>query len=335
MAKANSERFIINFKCFTKKRNKNVCDKKSISQQYIEDIVVEATQNFLQHTNLKAIANATTECFNKSVEKDLILENLNKELQDNNKKLANLLLALENGVFNDTTNERMKELEIANKELKEKIASRELLTIKYLNENVVYDYLCSFKDLDYSLNNAKQRLVDMFVNRVVLFDDHCDIYFNTNDDKSTWLKLSEQSDPEKEIEFENNSNSKTNTTQNYSSNSQNCNKKEQPDRKGSDCSLLAENTGFEPADAVNVNGFQDRRFKPLSQFSTICFAPVRKPLQRFAKTNAGLLFSCCGVECTCWFKTISFYLGLRPKTAALNHSTGSHDLFCLFVVSEN
>lgn len=30
---------------------------------------------------------------------------------------------------------------------------------------------------------------------------------------------------------------------------------------------LAEDTGFEPADAVNVNGFQDRRFKPLSQSS--------------------------------------------------------------------
>ena len=49
-----------------------------------------------------------------------ILENLNKELQENNKKLANLLRALENGIFNDTTNDRMRELEIANKELKEK-----------------------------------------------------------------------------------------------------------------------------------------------------------------------------------------------------------------------
>lgn len=35
----------------------------------------------------------------------------------------------------------------------------------------------------------------------------------------------------------------------------------------------------------HVNGFQDRRFKPLSQFSTFVFAPVRKPLQRFAKTR--------------------------------------------------
>ncbi len=34
--------------------------------------------------------------------------------------------------------------------------------------------------------------------------------------------------------------------------------------------LLAEDTGFEPAEAINFNGFQDRRFKPLSQSSVFC-----------------------------------------------------------------
>ena len=215
------------YKCFTKKKNKANCDKKSIPQQYIEDIVLEATQNFLQNTNLKAIAKELTISYNKFIEKDLILENLNKELQENNKKLANFLRAIENGIFNDTTNERMRELEIANKELKEKIIERAMLTIKPLDENVVYAYLYSFKDLDYSLNNAKQRLIDMFVNRVVLFDDHCNIYFNISDDKETRLKLSEQPDYELESEF--------------------LTKKEQSKHKCSDCYHLAEKEGFEPS----------------------------------------------------------------------------------------
>ena len=38
----------------------------------------------------------------------------------------------------------------------------------------------------------------MFVNRVVLFDDECYIYFNISDDKGTQLKLSEQPDFEQE-----------------------------------------------------------------------------------------------------------------------------------------
>ena len=138
--------------------------------------------------------------------------------------------ALENGIFNDTTNDRMRELEIANKELKEKIISREMLTIKPLDENLVYAYLCSFKDLDYSLNNAKQRLIDMFVNRVVLFDNECFIYFNISDDKGTQLKLSEQPDFEQESEF--------------------LAKKEQPEHKCSDCYHLAESEGFEPSRAL-------------------------------------------------------------------------------------
>ncbi len=79
--------------------------------------------------------------------------------------------------------------------------------------------ICSFKDLDYSLNNAKQRLIDMFVNRVLLFDNECFIYFNISDDKGTQLKLSEQPDFEQETEF--------------------LAKKEQPEQKCSDCYHLA------------------------------------------------------------------------------------------------
>ncbi len=209
------------YKCFTKKKNKQICDKKSVSKDYLEEIVIKATQEFMAHTNLKAIAKAITDTYNKDIEKDKILESLNKELQDNNKILANLLRALENGIFNDTTNARMKELELSNKELKEKIANRQMLTIKPLDEDVVFAFLNSFKDLNYSLDNAKQRLIDLFVNRVVLFDDHCEIYFNVSNDKGTQLKLSEQPDLDKEILFEN---------------------KKQPE--GSDCYPLAGRTRF-------------------------------------------------------------------------------------------
>ena len=216
------------YKCFTKKKNKSKCDKKSVSKNYIEEIVLSTTQEFMQHTNLKSISKVLADTYNKSIEKDTILESLNKELQDNNKKLKNILTALENGIFNDTTNDRMKELEIRTKEIKEKIASRQMLTIKPLSEELLYEYLKSFKDLDYSLENAKQRLIDMFVNRVVLYDDHCEIYFNITSDKSKQLKLSEKPDISQEIEYIEN-------------------KKEQSSPKGSDCSQLAGREGFEPS----------------------------------------------------------------------------------------
>ena len=197
-------------------------------QEYIENIVLQATKEFLNQIDLNELSICLADTYNKSIEKDKILESLNKQLQENNKKLANFVRAIENGIFNDTTNERMKELEILNKDLQQKITSREMLVIKPLDKNVIYSFLCSFKDIDLNDKLACQRLVDMFLNRVVLFDDHCDIYFNTNDDKSKQLKLKEQPDLESEILFESN-------------------KKEQSNHKGSDCSQMAEREGFEPS----------------------------------------------------------------------------------------
>lgn len=68
---------------------------------------------------------------------------------------------------------------IANKDLQEKITSREMLVIKPLDKNVIYSFLCSFKDIDLTDKLACQRLVDMFINKVVLYDKYCEIYLNT------------------------------------------------------------------------------------------------------------------------------------------------------------
>ena len=80
--------------------------------------------------DLHKLAIKLTKLYNDDVEKDSILESLKGELADKKKKLANILRVLEDGIYNDTTNMRMKELEENIKELNEKIASREMLTIK-------------------------------------------------------------------------------------------------------------------------------------------------------------------------------------------------------------
>ena len=92
--------------------------------------------------------------------------------------------------------------------------------IKPLDKNVIYSFLCSFKDIDLTDKLACQRLVDMFINKVVLYDNYCEIYFNTNGDKSKQLKLKEQPDIDSEILFESK-------------------KKEQSKLKSSDYSLMA------------------------------------------------------------------------------------------------
>ena len=75
------------YKCFTKKRNKQKCDKKSISKEYIEDIVFTATQNFFMQIVLKALAKKIAEIYNKDLEENHELKALKKEFADINKNL--------------------------------------------------------------------------------------------------------------------------------------------------------------------------------------------------------------------------------------------------------
>lgn len=132
---------------------------------------------------------------------------------------------------------------ITNKDVQEKITSREMLVIKPLDKNVIYkgapfvSFLCSFKDIDLTDKLACQRLVDMFINKVVLYDKYCEIYLNTNGDKSKQLKLKEQPDIDSEILFESK-------------------KKEQSKLKSSDYSLMAEQVGFEPTNGCPLPDFE-------------------------------------------------------------------------------
>ena len=67
---------------------------------------------------------------------------------------------------------------------------------------MVYDFLCSFKDIDESNTVTKQKMIDLFVNRVILFDNGTiTIYYNATDDKGKQLKISVTPDVSKEIEY--------------------------------------------------------------------------------------------------------------------------------------
>lgn len=126
-----------------------------------------------------------------------------------------------------------------------------MLIIIPLDKNVIYSFLCSFEDIGLNDKLIYQRLVDMFLNRVVLFDDHCDIYFNTNDDKTKQLKLKEQPDLKSEILFESNKNTQLNLV----------------------FSWVQIGGGLEirTLECFHIAGFQDRCFRPLSQTSVHVF----------------------------------------------------------------
>ena len=69
-----------------------------------------------------------------------------------------------------------------------------------VSEETVYGYFLSFKDLDYSEPRNRERLIDMFVRKVVFFDDkNPEIIYNGFDDNA---EIKENVESETEFGFD-------------------------------------------------------------------------------------------------------------------------------------
>ena len=214
------------YKCHNRKKNK-ACDKKTIEKNYIENYVVQATQAFLKNCKeIKQISEKVAEIFNKAVEQDNLLNSLNAQVKDIDRQLNNLANAIANGIFSKTTNEKLNSLEKQKEELEIKIAEQSVRKTRPIKAENVYNWIMSFADIDTTDLMACKRLIDMFVNKIILRDNDFDIIFRISNDDSQNIKLKNAEDYSNLCE-------------------EICNKKEQS-TFGSDCSSLVRIRGLEP-----------------------------------------------------------------------------------------
>lgn len=207
------------YKCVNRKR-KHSCDKKSVEKDYIENYVVCATKEFLKNNKqLKELSQMVADVFNVYIGKDVVINSLNAQMADIDRKLNNMANAIANGIFSKTTNQKLNDLEQEKENLEIKIAQQKAKSISPLDADKVYKWFLSFQNVDTSDKLACKRMIDMFVNKIVLYDDYFDIYFNSSDDESKNIKL-ENVEDYTEIEKE---------------------------QSGSDCSHLVPKAGVEPA----------------------------------------------------------------------------------------
>lgn len=92
------------------------------------------------------------------------------------KKLENILTAIEEGIINATTKNRMAELEQKIDELNGKILLEESKIENSITREEVMEYLAhSVRDL------SPQALIEILVNRIELYDDEIVVWFNYSD----------------------------------------------------------------------------------------------------------------------------------------------------------
>lgn len=168
-----------------KKRREHACNKKNISRDLIEEAIARAIQVYcLADETIEWIAKSTVAYFKKK-EQDPDLLLLESELADTKKSLKNYALAIGRGIFNDTTQEAMLELERKQKDLFEKIAAKRADIIEIREEDIISG-LSMMRHGNVKDKKYQSDLFNTFLVRVYLYDDNnLKIIFSFTGDKNT------------------------------------------------------------------------------------------------------------------------------------------------------
>ncbi len=162
------------YKCSSAKLKKG-CDKKPVKKDAIEDVVIDQIQKIIWDDELiDEIAGTVITVQNQGGSEIPILT---KQLSDTEKSIANIMKAIEMGVVTETTKDRLLELEGQKKELEYQIATEKIKRPTLTKEQVI-QWLKHFRELDPKNPKYRKRLVDSFVNAIILYDDKIEFYFN-------------------------------------------------------------------------------------------------------------------------------------------------------------
>ena len=167
------------YKCANKKRRGGAqrCDLKNHRKSDLEDFVVYHTiHDVLQDDVIDYIADRVIEIQAKHTV-NLELQQLKNNLKDTESSIKNLLKAIEAGIITATTKERMMELEALADDLRLHIAKAEIKKPALTKDHVVY-WLNLFKSGDVSDPAFKERLMDVFVHSVYVYNKKVVIAYN-------------------------------------------------------------------------------------------------------------------------------------------------------------
>ena len=167
-------------------QRKHRCDKKLVRREWIEGLVLDYVIALVKDDALiEFIAENTYQYYLEQNTETSYTESLRKALADVEKSIANLIKALEAGIFNASTKQRMDELEEQKAELQGAIAAAQLRQDLGLKKEHILYFLHRFAEMDYTDEVCQKQLIKTFVNSVFVYDDKVVLTFNYSGDDRT------------------------------------------------------------------------------------------------------------------------------------------------------
>ena len=176
--KGNSGNLCFYYSC-NGKRIDHICDKKNVRRDVVELSVTKAVHDMLMDDDLLDWMADMAVSYQESPADRQEADAVARDLEDVQKRKQNLLTAMEvHGIFTDTTRDRIMELERQEKELTRRMAAVERRRGSYFTKDDFLSYLELLREGNIHDKKFQEQLIDAFIGRVYVFDDHFRIAFN-------------------------------------------------------------------------------------------------------------------------------------------------------------
>ena len=153
------------YRCPNAKKDSD-CHNKSVRKEVLEKLVTDAlTKEIARPKNLVFLTDKVFELYNAKCKDDTDIKQYEKQLAATDKAIANLLAAIESGIFTPSTKQRLTELEEKKARLEQTITIESAREKCLLTKEDIERYI-----LDAVKLNAKQ-MVELLVERIDVFEN--------------------------------------------------------------------------------------------------------------------------------------------------------------------
>ena len=188
----NQEKYYY-YACYARRKRK--CKKKHIRKEKIEKIICKMISDLLNDESLLlSLSMICYELYMERFDSGEYLDILKTTLRDVEKKQRNIMRAIEDGAPYATMKKRMEELAEQEKSLKEAIRKEELKQKMQIDTMTVYKLLRTYRYSDLNDPKLRNKLFDLLVSKIYLFDDKLVVSFTFTDEPREILL--DQPDPD-------------------------------------------------------------------------------------------------------------------------------------------
>lgn len=180
---------------YCKAYRRKKCSHKPIKKDEIEKLVIDILDMFLKDTeNLVSLAVDIADYYNKTYSDTKYLESLEAKRKETEKGLANIIKAIESGIFSDTIQERLLQLEETKKALNEAIETENMKQALCEDSHSIQAYFEKYMNTDFENAEMRDAVLEYFVDKIFLYEDKLVIVsrFSENDTEITWNMLGKE-----------------------------------------------------------------------------------------------------------------------------------------------